>query len=111
MQAMQLTRILFFVSTILIVTVTNAQQNNAGAQERAYLVRTMLTIADPVLNALSKNQLKRQMPVEAKTGDRSNYTYLEAFGRFLSGMAPWLELGPDNSNEGKLRAKYIQLAR
>ncbi len=108
---MQLTRILFSVLSILIVTVTNAQQADAGQQERAYLVKTMLTIADPVLNALSKNELKQQMPVEAKTSDRQDYTYLEAFGRLLSGMAPWLELGADNSNEGKLRAKYIQLAR
>ena len=108
---MQLTRILFPVLSILIVTITNGQQTNAGQQERAYLVKTMLTIADPVLNALSKNELKQQMPVEAKTNDRQDYTYLEAFGRLLSGMAPWLELGADNSDEGKLRAKYIQLAR
>lgn len=51
---MKLTRLLFFVSTVLIVTVTNAQQTNAGRQERTYLIKTMLTIADPVLNALAK---------------------------------------------------------
>jgi len=108
---MQLTRTLFFILSVLIVATVNAQQTNTGQQEREYLVKTMLTIADPVLNALSKNELKKKMPVEARTDDRSNYTHLEAFGRLLSGMAPWLELGPDNSDEGELRAKYIQLAR
>jgi hypothetical protein len=43
--------------------------------------------------------------------DRNKYTYLEAFGRLLSGMAPWLALGNDNSAEGKLRTKYIDLAQ
>lgn len=71
----------------------------------------MLKIADPVLNALSKNELKQKMPVKAKVNDRNDYTYLEAFARLLAGMSPWLELGADSSAEGKLRARYIQLAR
>jgi len=102
---------LVFLFSVLMIVTGNAQQQNAGLEERKYLVETMCKIADPVLNALSKNELKRSMPVEAKTTDRSNYTYLEAFARLLSGMAPWLELGADSSSEGKLRMQYIQLAR
>ena len=86
---------------------------NAGIKEREYLVKTLCAIADPVLEALSKNQLKEKMPVEAaakQEADRKNYTYLEVLGRTLAGMAPWLELGPDNTSEGKLREKYILLA-
>jgi hypothetical protein len=105
-----------FIFSTLIYSVCNAQQEasnkiNDGADKRKYLITVMLKIADPVLNALSKNELKQKMPVEAKTADRQNYTYLEAFGRLLSGMSSWLELGADNTDEGKLRAKYIQLAR
>jgi hypothetical protein len=73
----------------------------------------MLKIADPVLDALSKNKLKASMPVETATGEwgeRSKFAHLEAFGRLMSGIAPWLELGPDGSAEGKLREKYIQMA-
>ncbi|WP_245751217.1 DUF2264 domain-containing protein [Parafilimonas terrae] len=92
------------------VAATTYCQTNEGQQERAYLIKTMTAIANPVLNALSKNELKKKMPVEAKADDRQNYTYLEAFGRLLSGMAPWLELGADSTEEGRLRAKYIQLA-
>jgi len=86
---------------------------NAGIKEREYLVKTLCLIADPVLEALSKNQLKKKMPVESaanQEADRKNYTYLEALGRTLAGMAPWLELGPDNTSEGKLREKYILMA-
>jgi hypothetical protein len=81
-----------------------------GMAHRNYFVNALVRIADPVLTALSKNELKKKMPVEAKTNDRKNYTYLEAFGRLLAGMAPWLELGPDSTTEGKLRKKYIDLS-
>lgn len=84
-----------------------------GLTQREYMVKTLIKIADPVLEALSKNQLKVLMPVESapnQEADRKNYTYLEALGRTLAGMAPWLELGPDDSPEGKMREKYILLA-
>lgn len=84
-----------------------------GLQERAYCVSILTRIADPLLHALSREQLKEKMPVESRPGlqhDREKYTYLEAFGRLMAGMAPWLELGPDNTSEGKLRKKYIDLS-
>ncbi len=86
------------------------QVSSNGKVHRNYFVNALVRIADPVLTALSKNELKQKMPVEAKTNDRKNYTYLEAFGRLLAGMAPWLELGPDSTAEGKLRKKYIDLS-
>ncbi|HLR37537.1 MAG TPA: DUF2264 domain-containing protein [Chitinophagaceae bacterium] len=91
---------------------THSQNKTDGQLERRYLVESLIKIADPVLSALSQNQLVEKMPVE-EVGNRARekYTYLEAFGRLLAGMAPWLELGPDTSEEGQLRAKYIQLAR
>lgn len=84
-------------------------RNDAGRQERAWCVRTLTRIADPVLNALSKNELRQKMPVEGVQAAKRIYcSHLEAFGRLLDGMAPWLELGPDDSPEGKLREAYIQ---
>jgi len=85
---------------------------NDGPGERAYLISVLTRIADPVLNALSRNELKMKMPVEALDSEQRRYsTHLEAFGRLLAGMAPWLELGPDQTSEGKLRKKYIDLSR
>ncbi|CAN5921702.1 DUF2264 domain-containing protein [soil metagenome] len=80
--------------------------------ERDFWLSTLTRIADPVLVNLSKGQLKANMPVESAPGQeqgRRQVSYLEAFGRLLAGMAPWLELGPDNTPEGKLRARYLDL--
>ncbi|WP_239059560.1 DUF2264 domain-containing protein [Bacteroides sp. 224] len=83
-----------------------------GAEDRAFWVNTMANIADPVLTNLANDQLKQNMPFESLSKDtlRMQVSYLEAVGRLLCGMAPWLELGPDNTDEGKLREKYIELA-
>ncbi|UOB16616.1 DUF2264 domain-containing protein [Abyssalbus ytuae] len=87
-------------------------QHERIESEREYFVSMLTKIIDPVLKNLSKDQLKKNMPVEKASnpyGDREKVTHLEAFGRTLAGIAPWLELGPDNTPEGKLREKYIQL--
>ena len=80
---------------------------------RAYWLRMLTRIVTPVLDALSRDMLKKEMPVEA-FGDthenRKQVTYLEAFGRSLAGLAPWLELGADDTPEGKSRSKFIKLA-
>lgn len=100
---------------LLLVRLQAQSSADAGQAERAYLVQRLIKLADPVLTALSENKLKQLMPVE-KSPDmiriRRNpaSTHLEAVGRLLAGMAPWLELGPDNTPEGKLREKYIELA-
>ena len=65
-------------------------------------------IADPVLVNLSNNTLKKNMPYES-LGNRRRFSHLEAVGRLVCGIAPWLELGPDDTQEGKLRERYIQL--
>ncbi|HEY5371946.1 MAG TPA: DUF2264 domain-containing protein [Hanamia sp.] len=64
-------------------------------------MKTLVKIADPVLTSLSKNELKKDMPIESSGEHRELYTHLEAFERLLSGISPWLELGPDNTPEGK----------
>ncbi|MGN1121166.1 MAG: DUF2264 domain-containing protein [Eubacteriales bacterium] len=81
---------------------------------RQYWIDTMLRIAMPVLLALAEERLKEIMPVEQEHPDchRENYTYLEALGRTLMGIAPWLEnrvgLSPD---EEILRERTSQTAR
>lgn len=80
-----------------------------GAEDRAFWVETLTRIADPVLVNLSNNTLKKNMPYESLSTDRSEFSHLEAVGRLVCGIAPWLELGPDNTPEGQLRDKYIKL--
>jgi len=81
---------------------------------RDYWVRLMKKIADPVLINLSREQLRANMPVECTPGEESSrkeVTHLEAFGRLVAGISPWLELGCDNTDEGKARGDYIELTR
>lgn len=82
-----------------------------GSEDRMYWVQTLTKIADPVLVNLSQGTLKRNMPFESLSDEplRRSVSYLEAVGRTVCGIAPWLELGPDDTQEGKLRERYIQL--
>src|SRR5215203_1980316 len=83
-----------------------------STDDRAYWVGVMQRLADPVLNNLAAGTLKATMPVEqAPDAKRETVTHLEAFGRLLAGIAPWLELAADDSAEGRLRARYADLAR
>ncbi len=80
--------------------------------DRMYTRDVMTRIAHPLLEALSQGRLKATMPVEAREGQqesRRQVTHLEAFGRLLAGIAPWLELGSGKDVEGRERAKYIDL--
>ena len=52
-----------------------AQQN--GTQDRAFWVETLTRIADPVLTNLSNNTLKKNMPYESLSKDRSDFSHLE----------------------------------
>ena len=93
--------------TICLPFTGNAQQTT-GKEDRAFWVENLTRIADPVLVNLSNNTLKKNMPYES-LGNRRRFSHLEAVGRLVCGIAPWLELGPDNTPEGKLREKYINL--
>ena len=81
-----------------------------GSDDRAFCVQTMTRIAEPVLTALADGKLKQEIPRHDWERSRENFAPLEAFGRTLAGIAPWLELGPDDAPEGKLRAHFIDLA-
>jgi hypothetical protein len=81
-----------------------------GGEDRAFQVQTLTHIAGPVLSALADGKLKSSLPAHEWEKSRANFAPLEAFGRTLAGIAPWLELGPDDSVEGKLRAHFDELA-
>jgi hypothetical protein len=83
---------------------------DSGAEDRAYCVQVLKRISEPMLTSLANGSLKKDLPAHDWEKDRVNYAPLEAFGRTLSGIAPWLELGPDDTPEGKLRGKFIDLS-
>lgn len=79
--------------------------------DRKYWAATLDKIATPVLQNLAQRELKKRMPVEqrAKTS-RATCTHLEAFGRLLSGMAPWLGATGLDDAEAALQKKRLAWA-
>jgi len=62
--------------------------------DRDYWLALLARLAEPVLTNLARGTLRRNMPVECAAGheaDRRKYTHLEALGRLLAGIAPYLE--------------------
>ena len=81
---------------------------NSG-DDREIWVKYLSKIAEPILSNVSNGTLKQNMYVECKDESKIKFSYLEAVARLTCGIAPWLELGPDDTYEGKLRKKYIDL--
>jgi hypothetical protein len=90
------------------------QAETSSHQPRQYWVNTLTRIADPVLTNLAKRQLKQTMPVEVApvgtVATQHKYTHLEAIGRLIAGIGPWLELSKGDAKENELRDKYRALA-
>ena len=86
----------------------------AVSLSRAGWVSLLDRMARPVLSAAAEGRLQAWMPVEAAPGhedERRKVTHLEAVGRTLAGMAPWLEHGPSDGAEGEVRGRFVEWAR
>ena len=86
-------------------------QRPDGKADRKLWVETLTKIAAPVLKNLAAGTLRKNMPYESLNTVMAyrDVSLLEAVGRTLCGIAPWLELGPDNTEEGQLRERFIEL--
>ena len=95
---------------------TSAAVNNDAArtESRECWWKTLVKVAEPVLGKLAENRLKATMPVEALPGHeekRRIETHLEALGRTLSGIAPWLAVTGITATEEAARARMAAFAR
>jgi len=80
--------------------------------DRSYWLAVTEKITGPVLENLARRELKKTMPVEAANpADRARFTHLEAFGRVLAGMAPWLAAEGLAGEESKRQQKFIGLVQ
>lgn len=82
--------------------------DDLNADDRGYWLDVLERIATPVLQHLSARELRQRMPVEAADpAARARFTHLEAFGRVLAGIAPWLAVsGLDEMEAGRQR-KFV----
>jgi hypothetical protein len=102
-------------------TAQQAPEPRSGHDDRKQWLEIVERVSQPVLEAISRQKLRATMPVECAKGDeaaRAQSTHLEAVGRLLCGLAPWLEAdtGPDTSPnpdpaEEALRQRYREWAR
>jgi hypothetical protein len=93
-------------------TAASGQPASAAPGDRNTWIALMQRLADPVLTNLANGTLKSRMPIEQASGaDRRSVTHLEALGRLVAGLAPWIELPADATGEGRLRARCADLTR
>ena len=77
---------------------------------RKYWVEAMLKILSPVFENLAQDKLGKTIPSEFHKGEISTIS-LEAFGRSICGIAPWLEVEGLQGEEAVLQEKYRILVR
>lgn len=88
-------------------------EKDAPGSDRAAWVDLASRLALPVLENMAEGKLHANMQVEVSpTWDGRNIgvTYMETFGRLMAGIAPWLALPDDGSDEGALRSRLRGLA-
>lgn len=102
------------VSLLAVLSFASCTESKSECFDRAYWVEKLVQMADPVIYNLSENTLRKNIPVgrsaSATASSREFITHMESVGRTFAGIAPWLELGPDDTEEGQLRAKYIEMS-
>lgn len=99
-----------FLSLVLLFSSNNSSE---AKSDREYTADLAYKIAEPVLRNMANGELKKNMLVElSPTWDNRNkdLTYMEAFGRLMAGIAPWLALPDDDTNEGKQRKQLREWA-
>ena len=105
----RLITLVLILSCIVISSCQNDSQVRTPQQDRQLWVEYLVKLADPVLSNTAAGTLKVNMPYAGHADkDTRKFSYLEAFGRTLCGVAPWLESDEDDLG---LKQKYRDMAR
>jgi hypothetical protein len=91
---------------LIPVTMASVKKTATGAEDRAFVSDLLYRVAYPVVHNLAEGTLKKNMPLETAEGygmHAADVSYLEALGRTMAGVAPWLALPDDDTPEGKKR--------
>lgn len=99
----------FLLAACEYVRYLEAPQN----KERSYWCNTLYKMAAPILSNMAEGNLKKNMLLEVSPnwdGRNKELAYMEAFGRLMAGVAPWLSLPDDDTEEGKMRKQLREWA-
>ncbi len=102
----KMNRLKLIVLFMLLSAVSFANHSDVELQsDREFTANLLYDIAKPILSNMAEGELKNNMYVDLlPTWNRdTNLAYMEAFGRLMAGLAPWLALPDDNTVEGKQR--------
>src|SRR5262245_43332167 len=97
--------LLLVALALVIVAAAIAPRGDGGPADRACCGKQMARIAGPVLEAAAAGRLRASLPSPPFEKERARFAASEALCRTLAGLAPWLELDPDDSREGQLRSR------
>lgn len=89
-------------------------ERQSEPDDRTYWTTLLYCISSPVLSNMAVGKLRQNMVVELSPdwleGRDPGVTYMEAFGRLMAGLAPWLALPDDNTVEGRQRRQLREWA-
>ena len=92
----------------------NKRKKADKLDDRSYWVHLLDKMASPVLQNMSQGLMRKNMPMQySPTWDGRNKEvgYMEALGRLLAGIAPFLSLPANESAEGKIRSRLLLQAQ
>lgn len=110
------TILLSFLILFLLVPIQNIQgkkKKESAPSDREYWCNLLYQMSEPVLKNMSEGKLRENMQVELSPswdGRNQDVTYMEAFGRLMAGLAPWLSLPDDETPEGLQRKQLREWA-
>lgn len=105
--------ICFLCTTCYVYSVNKEVSVRNNSQDREYWTDLAYKMASPILSNMSQGKLRENMTIELSPtwdGRNQNVAYTEAFGRLMDGIAPWLSLPDDNTEEGKKRKQLRKWA-
>ncbi|MDL2305826.1 DUF2264 domain-containing protein [Bacteroides sp. OttesenSCG-928-D19] len=94
-------------------TLEAKKKKGAEPTDRQYWCNLLYQMSAPVLKNMSEGKLQQEMQVEVSPrwdGRDKKVTYMEAFGRLMMGLAPWLTLPDDDTAEGAQRKQLKEWA-
>ena len=104
----------FGVGAFLLASCEYARYLKTREQsDRQYWCKLAYDMAKPVLSNMANGTLQKNMIVEVSPtwdGRNKKVAYMECFGRLMAGIAPWLALPDDDTEEGKMRRQLREWA-
>ena len=111
-------KLLLVVLAAALPLCLSAKKKEAEKTDREVWVDIMWQMAEPVLSRMAEGKLQESMTVEngglelSPTWDNRDkkVSYMECFARLMAGLAPWLTLPDDDTDEGQKRKQLREWA-